>query len=469
MNKKAGMSLPVGVPSVFIVFGFATIFLAGAVIYMLLGPSQVLNFVIALFSFFMTIQGTFTLFLMLYAWNDPEKTETYASPKSFEVPHHSFTVIIPARHEEKVIADTLRAVSRITYPKDRKEVLIVIADDDVETRKAAESSAKLYQGLCTIKVLVAEGKKKSKPRSLNVGLASATGDVVGVFDAEDEPHQDIFNVVNTLMTREDVDVVQSGVQLINVNSRWFSIHNVLEYYFWFKSFLQFFAGRGLTPLGGNTVFFKKHWLTSLGGWDETCLTEDADIGIRMSAAGAKMRVVYDEEHATLEETPMTVTAFIKQRTRWNQGFLQIFQKWDWLKLPMSQQLLAVYVLTWPVVQGFLLLYMPFAILFMVSHKVPVVLALFANIPSYLLILQMVTLVVGFYEFSRKFGVPFSVITPFKIVITFLPYQILLGVSAIRAFFRILTSRSSWEKTYHSNIHRTAEKRADRTLLRKALT
>ena len=70
------------------------------------------------------------------------------------------------------------------------------------------------------------------------------------------------------------------------------------------------------------------------GWDQECLTEDADIGIRLCAdGGMRFRAIYDDHYVTREETPPTVGQFIKQRTRWNQGFLQILGKRDWLRLP----------------------------------------------------------------------------------------------------------------------------------------
>ena len=62
----------------------------------------------------------------------------------------------------------------------------------------------------------------NKPHGLNVGLREASGDVVTIFDAEDEPHPDILNVVNTVMVREGAEVVQCGVQLMNYDDRWFS-------------------------------------------------------------------------------------------------------------------------------------------------------------------------------------------------------------------------------------------------------
>ncbi len=90
-----------------------------------------------------------------------------------------------------------------------------------------------------------------------------------IFDAEDEPHPDILNIINTTMLKEDVDAVQSGVQFMNHNTKWFCFLNVLEYFFWFKSSMHFFARVGMTPLGGNTVFVRRELMEQLGGWDET--------------------------------------------------------------------------------------------------------------------------------------------------------------------------------------------------------
>src|SRR5262249_53843996 len=157
-------------------------------------------------------------------------------------------------------------------------------------------------------------------------------EVVTIFDAEDDIHCDVFNMVNTVMLRERVGVVQAGVQLMNFRDHWFAPHNCLEYFFWFKSRLHFHAHVGMIPLGGNTVFLRRDLVDRVGGWDEQCLTEDADIGLRLSALGEPIRVVYDAQYVTREETPDSVSQFIKQRTRWQQGFVQILRKGTWRSL-----------------------------------------------------------------------------------------------------------------------------------------
>jgi glycosyltransferase XagB len=405
------------------------------------------------FSFFMIVQATITIIWMLYAWNDPKTLSKNRSPKVLLPPQLTFTAIIPARHEEEVIADTLNAVASIDYPKKLHEVLVVCRADDTKTINEVKRTI-LERNLTNTRLIIFHDTPINKPHGLNVGLAEARGKVVVVFDAEDEPHKDIYSIVNTVMVKEQVAAVQSGVQLMNYHSSWYSSLNVLEYFFWFRSTLHFFSKTDFIPLAGNTVFVKKAWLKAIGGWDENCLTEDADLGIRLSAKGAKIRVIYDEKHVTREETPPTIESFVKQRTRWNQGFMQIFAKGEWLKLPrLTQRILAAYLLLLPEIQSVLFLYLPVSLIMVVTYKLPVWIAMISAIPMYLFALQLLIYNIGLYEFTKAYKLPYPWWSGARVLLFFYPYQIFLCFSAIRAVVRSITNNLTWEKTEHINAHR----------------
>ena len=131
----------------------------------------------------------------------------------------------------------------LNYPRELVQILVVIEAGDNGT--IAEVQAKLAelraQGIEHVRLITFDDPPINKPHGLNVGLQQATGDVVTIFDAEDEPHADILQVVNTVMLREDAEVIQCGVQLMNYADRWFSALNVLEYLFWFKSRMHYHA------------------------------------------------------------------------------------------------------------------------------------------------------------------------------------------------------------------------------------
>ena len=259
-------------------------------------------------SMFLTIQSAYTLYLMLYVWDRPDAYRKAQAPSQFLSAQKSFTVLLPCRHEESVIQSTIERVVRARYPLSLLEVVVICTPDDTGTiSKAQEKIASLRErGVRCVRVIAYRGAPINKPHALNAGIRATRNDVVTIFDAEDDIHPDIFNVVNTLMVSEHVNVVQCGVQLMNYQSNWYSALNVLEYFFWFKSRLHYHARIGSIPLGGNTVFFGRQVLERVGGWDEHNLTEDADIGIRISCQGEPIRVVYDERYVTREETPPTL-------------------------------------------------------------------------------------------------------------------------------------------------------------------
>lgn len=413
---------------------------------------SVLELLFALVTIAITAQALFNLRLRLFIWEDPGHASLNRTPTEYREARLSFTILLPARREERVFRDTIQKIHDLHYPKELVQIIAICREDDPGT--IAEAVAKIHElHDPALQLLVFDDEPINKPHGLNLGLRVARGDVVTIFDAEDEPHPDILNVVNTLMGDGDVDVVQSGVQLMNHDTRWFCVLNVLEYFFWFKSALHFFARVGMIPLGGNTVFVRRPLLEALGGWDEACLTEDAELGVRLSAARARIRVIYDDAYVTREETPHSVQQLVKQRTRWNQGFIQVLSKGDWLRLEtFSQRLLAFYVLVMPEVQASFALLVPVSVAMSFVH-LPLWLAMLTFAPLYCLLLAIFIDLAGFRVFVRTHGRRWTWGQGAMLVLGYLPYQWLLGVGALRAVYRHARGRSNWEKTSHQGQHR----------------
>ena len=407
-------------------------------------------------SLLLTIQSVYTLYIMVYTWDRPEAFQRSKAPNRFLPPHKSFTVLLPARHEEEVIQMTIERVVRANYPLSLLEVLVICSIDDNGTiAKAQQKVAQLRRkGVTNVNVAAFKNKPINKPHGLNVGLRHTHNEVVTIFDAEDDIHPDIFNVVNTVLLNEPVAVVQGGVQLMNYQSKWYSVLNVLEYFFWFKSRLHYHARLGMTPLGGNTVFFTREVLERVSGWDEQDLTEDADIGIRISLLGERMRVIYDDRYVTREETPPTLSQFIKQRTRWSQGFLQTLLKGEWRRLPrLGQRLLAVYTLGFPAIQAVLGFYILASLIMMFTVKTPVLMAITLDLPFYLLAAHFILNVIGLYEFTSAHGLKPTWKTPLVMALGYLPYQWVLAYASVRATLRQVRGINNWEKTQHIGAHR----------------
>jgi cellulose synthase/poly-beta-1,6-N-acetylglucosamine synthase-like glycosyltransferase len=407
-------------------------------------------------SLLLTVQAIYSTALMLYAWEDEDKHIRSRAPREFAPAQTSFTVMLPARHEEAVIADTIQRLVEVRYPRELVQVLVVMESGDHGTIDIVRQkiSSLRQNGIQNVEMVTFDDPPINKPHGLNVGLAYATGDVVTIFDAEDEPHPDILSVVNTIIVQERAPVIQCGVQLMNYADRWFSSLNVLEYFFWFKSRMHYHAEKGMVPLGGNTVFVRRDLLLDQHGWDQNCLTEDADIGIRLSAIGTPVRVVYEDAMVTREESPPTVQQFVRQRTRWNQGFLQVLLKGDWLRLPSrAQRLLALYTLGFPVFQMLMVVYVPISLWSIVYAKVDVLVAMISMLPLYMLIVQLGISCVGLYEFTSVHGLRPSRVALVQLLVAYMPYQWMLGYAALRAVWRQLRGEGGWEKTVHTGAHR----------------
>ncbi len=401
----------------------------------------------------MTVQAIFNIRLRLFIWEKPEQAWKNSAPTIYREPHYSFTIMLPARHEEDVYRETIQKVYDLNYPRHLVQILAICRDDDPGT--IAEAQAKINQLRSpNVQLVIFSDKPINKPHGLNLGLRVSKGDIVTIFDAEDEPHPDILNIINTTYLNENVDVVQSGVQLMNHNTKWFCFLNVLEYFFWFKSSLHFFARVGMTPLGGNTVFVRRELMERLGGWDETCLTEDADLGIRLCLNKARIRIIYDDEFVTREETPNTIEQFIKQRTRWNQGFIQILFRGRWRELKnFRQRMLALYVLILPEVQAFFSVMIPISIVMMFFSRLPVWMTMITFAPLYCLVLAMFIDLAGLHEFVKVHKRPWRLSEAITLLVAFIPYQLLLGIGSIRAVYRYIKGASNWEKTAHIGQHR----------------
>ncbi|MFA7514154.1 MAG: glycosyltransferase, partial [Mycolicibacterium vanbaalenii] len=295
---------------------------------------------------------------------------------------------------------------------------------------------------------------KNKPKALNTALPTCRGEIVGVFDAEDEVHPRLLRLVEARFEEARADVVQSGVQLMNIQTSWWSLRNCLEYYFWFRSRLHFHADQRFIPLGGNTVFARTALLRSVGGWDRDCLAEDCEIGVRLSTRGARVAVAYDPKVVTREETPGSLRALVKQRTRWDQGFMQVYRKGEWRKLPSRRQrMLARYTLAMPFLQAATGALVPVAIACMFVLKVPVPLTLLSFLPLAPTLVTVAVEAAALGEFGKEFGIRIRLWDQVRLVLGAFPYQLLLAAAAVRSVWRELRGQGGWEKTEHVNAHR----------------
>ena len=228
------------------------------------------------------------------------------------------SIIVALYHEEDIARRLVARLSRIDYPRDLLEILLVVEAGDRLTR-ATLQAARLPPWMRV--VVSPSGRIRTKPRALNVALDHCRGSIVGVYDAEDAPAPDqIRRVVDGFSRRgPKVACLQGILDYYNPRTNWMSRCFTIEYASWFRILLPGLDRLGLAvPLGGTTLFFRRAALEDLGGWDAHNVTEDADLGMRLARHGYRTELI---DSVTEEEANCRPIPWIKQRSRWIKGFM----------------------------------------------------------------------------------------------------------------------------------------------------
>lgn len=230
-----------------------------------------------------------------------------------------YTILVALHREGRIAGRLVQALAALDYPLAKLDIKLVIEADDAETREALKALTLPP----TMQVIVAPpGSPRTKPRALNVALPLARGDLTVVYDAEDVPEPDQLRRAAASFARQPEAVVclQARLTIDNTDDCWMTRFFTLEYAALFDVLNPALARWGLpVPLGGTSNHFRTAALRRIGGWDAWNVTEDADLGLRLARFGYRTA---DLPSSTFEEAPRTLSAWMRQRTRWLKGFMQ---------------------------------------------------------------------------------------------------------------------------------------------------
>ncbi len=407
----------------------------------------------------------------LYGWRTPDAKEKIAWPDPVPPGQEqlTFSVIVPVRDEAEVIRETLRGLMRQSHPG--LDVIVSLCDDDTATIAAVSEVIEEHAPAGRLAMITGHYARPSKALQLNRALTRCTGDIVGVIDAEDDVAPDLLAHAEALFLSSGADVVQGGVQLMNIGrglSKWFQVHNVLEYFFWFTSRMAFHAKEGFVPLGGNTVFIRRELLERAGGWPLS-LTEDCALGVKLCTEfDAKVATAYSASLTTREEAPPSifnkeVGSLFWQRDRWVRGFIGEFISGRWLDMNTSRQkMLAGYILATPILQAFSFVLLPVAIAVGLLVKTPLAVAVLMFLPVLPITVTMITQLIGLHDFCAQYGQRASVWHYASVLFLAPVYQVLLAAAAAVAVWKYAVGDDTWYKTGRVSEHRglpTADRRA----------
>ena len=239
-----------------------------------------------------------------------------------DLPDHGlprYTILVPLYKEAAVVGRLLDALDRLDYPRAKLDIKLLIEADDHETREAIE---RLAPGPVHDIVTAPPGEPRTKPRALNIGLASARGELVTVYDAEDDPDPLQLRRAAAAFAEapQSLGCLQCPLAIDNARDSWLAGLFALDYASLFEVLDPGLARLGLPiPLGGTSNHFRVEALRRLQGWDAWNVTEDADMGVRLARMGYGVATL---DAPTWEEAPAKLDAWLAQRRRWMKGWMQ---------------------------------------------------------------------------------------------------------------------------------------------------
>ncbi|MEO0429164.1 MAG: glycosyltransferase family 2 protein [Pseudomonadota bacterium] len=228
------------------------------------------------------------------------------------------SILVPLLKEAEMVPRLLAGLERLDYPRQCLEVCLIVEEQDWATQEAIDE---MRLPRWARMIVVPEGAPRTKPRALNYALDFCRGSIVGILDAEDRPEPGQLRAVATALRTlpRRIACVQCQLSYFNARENWITRCFQLEYSIWFDVLLRGFERLGLpVPLGGTSVYFRRHALGAIGGWDAHNVTEDADLGMRLFRRGWRVRVL---SVRTEEEANCRPLAWIRQRSRWLKGYL----------------------------------------------------------------------------------------------------------------------------------------------------
>lgn len=377
----------------------------------------------------------------------------------------TYSVLVPLFREAAILPDLIDALAALDYPRAKLDIVLILEESDMSTRIAAER-AHLPAHMRTI--VVPDLPPRTKPKALNMALALTRGEFVAVFDAEDVPACDQLRKAAALFAAHPgrYASLQARLAIYNPRQSWLSRHFALEYAALFHAILPALVRLGLPfPLSGTSNHFPRAVLDD-AAWDPFNVTEDADLGVRLSRSGGEMGLIDSE---TYEEAPFKLRQWLPQRTRWIKGWMQTYlvhtrQPWRLLRQLGLWRTIGFHA----IFAGFLVSVLAYPLLFILlglelSRQHP-----FAHVPGSLehaaFVLALTDMVIGIVAslLIVLIGAWRAGLVRLASHILAAPlYWLLISVAGYRALVQIIWRPYFWEKTEHSPRHGRTNRKSRR--------
>lgn len=247
-------------------------------------------------------------------------------------------VLIPTYNEEpELLQITLAAATNMDYPPELLRVYLLddggttqmLTQTDIPKAKAAARRADRLKEICRrfgAHYIARDSNTKAKAGNINAALAHTGGELIAVFDADHVPAADFLKSTVGFFQRDpNLFLAQTPHFFLNPDPL---EHNLGTFDRMPSENEMFYAAiqPGLDKWNsaffcGSAALLRRTAVQSAGGFAGDTVTEDCETALELHSRG--WRSVYVPLPLVAGLQPDTFSSFIRQRSRWAQGMLQI--------------------------------------------------------------------------------------------------------------------------------------------------
>ncbi|MBS3761894.1 MAG: glycosyltransferase [Planctomycetes bacterium] len=231
-------------------------------------------------------------------------------------------ILLPARHEPYDVLDkTLTAISNIDYPN--KTIFFLDDSSEEKYQHEAEQLADEYGAV----LFQREDRHGAKAGVLNDVIEQLDEKYkhIAVFDSDQEPMPAFLKRLVPVMEANDrLGLVQTPQFYTNIDASYVSAGANLQHCMFYEYICEGKSSRGAMMCCGTNFLLRREAIEDSGGFDESSVTEDFATSLDLLVHG--WQSVYYNEVLAFGEAPETLSAFLKQQSRWASGNLQVLKK-----------------------------------------------------------------------------------------------------------------------------------------------
>jgi cellulose synthase/poly-beta-1,6-N-acetylglucosamine synthase-like glycosyltransferase len=234
---------------------------------------------------------------------------------------------VPAYNEPpEVVHKTLQSLAHLDYPN--FEVLVI--DNNTPDEKVWRSLEQVTRSMGPrFRYLHLDQWPGFKSGALNFALSETAPDaeIIGTIDSDYELDPAFLKDLVPLFTDPQLAFVQTPQDYRDYNVTRYTQATYYSYRYFFEVSMPSRNEHNAIIFAGTMGLIRKSVLQEIGGWDEWCITEDAEASLRILKRGYQSLFVKKSYGQGL--MPFTFDGLKKQRFRWCFGGIQILRKhWE---------------------------------------------------------------------------------------------------------------------------------------------